>query len=471
MPMTSKPLLIAAMWIGLCLPHAAIAQDKSPPASEPDEKTIARIERLLDEIEFETKDFKEKMPLAKFLVALETKLPKDRKITFRIDKQALGADFAKVSDALVKLAHGPGNEKTSLHWAIGAAVRQLPKDIEVDYAFRGDGVLLTRPRLATHRTTFEIRDIIECMPSLRKDGLNFIQFGMVRRQTESDDITAFVRLANNALDIRSWESMEILNRTRLAFLASPARHDEMRDLLSALRRLCDARVVMNARLYEVDLKFYKKEIAPLFTVSKEGEEAAPIQLIDANLFKKIVAQTKLLESEEMQILERLNVVFLSRQSTFQYAAEPVLLTTRPPDEQAKKDQKKTTDSGLEGVTFEVTPRISPDRRFILAQVTQCVSQLIRIDKAKQRNPFTGEEMEFESPNMRKSTVTGTVELPDGHPILMPVEYRPSRKGKEGKVWLLLARPFIWIEEEVKERRKGGDEFNQKTVWESEIQEK
>jgi hypothetical protein len=479
--MKCKPLLIAGIWIGLfyaqatyaddkSTPAAALAQSRPIPATEPDEKTIARIQKLLDEVEIETKDFKDKTPLAKFFATLEAKLPKDKKLTFQIDKQALGADFAKAGDALVKLAHGRGNEKTRLRWALGAAVRQLPKEIDVDYAFRGDGILLTRPKLATHRETYDIRDIVACMPSLRKDGLGFIQFGMVRRQAESDDVTAFVRLANNGLDFRSWESMEILNRTRLAFIASPARHDEMRDLLTALRRLCDIRVVMNARLYEVDSKFYKKEIAPLFAKSKKGTPVAPIQPIVADLFKKITRQTMLVESEENKILEQQNVVFLSRQSSFQYAAEPPIILTEPPADQPKRETQKVTDSDLEGVIFEVTARIGPDRRFIQVQVTQNVSQLIRIDKTKLRNPFTGNEMELESPNLRKSTITGTVKLPDGHPILMPVEYRPPGKGKEDKVWLLLARPFIWIEEEVKERREDGKEFNQKTVWDSEVVE-
>jgi hypothetical protein len=468
--MKFKLLFAVGTLTGLFLLPIAFAQDESATTNEPDDKTIARIQKLLDEIEIETKDFKDKMPIAKFLATLEAKLPKDKKITFRIDKQALGDDFAKVSDARVKLAHGPGNEKSSLHWAIAAAIRQLTKEIEVDYAFREDGILLTRAILATHRTVYDIRDIMARMPSLRNDGLGFIQFGMLRKQAEADDATALVRLANNALNVQAWETIDIMNRTRLVFLASPARHDEMRDLLSALRRLCDMEVVMNARLFEVNRRFYEKEIAPRFAKSKQGKAAAPIQPIGADLFKKIIRQKMLLESEELRIQERQSVVFLSRQSMVQYAAEPPLSTTQPPADQPKKGKKKETDSALEGVIFEVTARISPDRRFVQVQVTQSVSQLIGIEKTKQRNPFTGDEIELESPDVRKSTLTGTVKLADGHPFLMPVEYRPTGKGKDDKVWLLVARPFIWIEEEVNERRKGGGEFNQRTIWESEIGE-
>src|SRR5262249_43774488 len=146
------------------------------------------------------------------------------------------------------------------------------------------------------------------------------------------------------------------------------------------------------------------------------------------LFKKIIRQKMMLESEEMKIPERQSVVFISRQSIFQYAAEPSLIPTQPPADQPKKEMKKVTDSDIEGVVFEVTARISSDRRFIQAQVTQNVSQLIRIEKSKQRNPFTGDEIEIELPDVRKSTLTGTIRLADAHPILMHVEYRPLGKG-------------------------------------------
>src|SRR5262249_14363633 len=82
---------------------------------------------------------------------------------------------------------------------------------------------------------------------------------------------------------------------------------------------------------------------------------------------------------------------------------------------------------------------------------------------------TGKEVEIESPNLHKTTMTGTVQIPDGSPILMPVSYRPPGKGSEGKIWLLLARPFIWIDAEVQEiKQGGGHELSQKSVWESEI---
>jgi hypothetical protein len=466
--MRYKLRLVFGMWIGLFLALTAVAQDKSTPASEPDEKTIVRIQKLLDEIEIETKDFKDEMPLAKFFAALEAKFPRNKKLTVRIDKSALGDDFARISDTGVQLVHGRGNEKTSLHSVLTRVLRQLPKGVEVDYGFRGDGIVLTRPMLATHRTVYDIRDIVAYMPFVRMEG--GFPAGIFQGQAETDDAAAFVRLATNALEVRPWEIIEVLNRTRLEFSASPARHESMRDLLSAIRRISECWVVTNARLYEVDRTFYAKEIAPLFATSKQGEPAAPIRLIGPELFKQITRQKMLLESEEVKIHPRQSAVFLSRQSGVQYATDKPLLARKWPGDLPQNPKTTVTGSDLAGVSFEVVARISPDRRYIQARVTQNVSQLIGIEKTKKLDPSTGKETAIESPNLRKSTVTGTVKLPDGNPILMPVDYRPSDKGKEDKVWLMVARPFIWLEEEVKERREGGKEFNQKTVWDSAIED-
>src|SRR5262249_8638007 len=142
-PMECKPLLVAGMWIGLFLTAAAGAQDKSPPAGETGGKKNSRIPKPLDEKGNQTQKLKDKKPLPKFFAVLETKLPKDKKITFRIDERAFGVAFALISASEVRLLHGRGNEKTNLHSALHKALRQLPKGAEADYGFRADGVVLT----------------------------------------------------------------------------------------------------------------------------------------------------------------------------------------------------------------------------------------------------------------------------------------------------------------------------------------
>src|SRR5262249_29446352 len=175
-----------------------------------------------------------------------------------------GVASALISGSQVQLVHGRGNEKTSLRSALHKAVRQLPKDAEVDYGFRADGIVLTRPMLATHRTVYDIREIVSCMPFVVKE--RWFPAGIFRGASSGDNVSDFIRLATNALELRPWETIEVLNRTRLVFSASPARHEALRDLLSAIRRWSDW-VVMNARLFEVDRRFYSKQSALLFATS------------------------------------------------------------------------------------------------------------------------------------------------------------------------------------------------------------
>jgi hypothetical protein len=73
-------------------------------------------------------------------------------------------------------------------------------------------------------------------------------------------------------------------------------------------------------------------------------------------------------------------------------------------------------------------------------------------------------MMIKSANIHKTTRTGSVRIPDGNPILMPLVFVPEA-GSEEKVWLLLARPFIWIKEEMQERKDKGAGWPQK-IWDS-----
>src|SRR5262249_25492966 len=103
------------------------------------------------------------------------------------------------------------------------------------------------------------------------------------------------------------------------------------------------------------------------------------------------------------------------------------------------------------------------------QVTHFAKQLLGITKSKIVDDRTGKEVEVESPNLYKTSLRGKVQLPDGQPVLMLLHYRPPGKENEKRVWLLVARPIIWIEAEAEERRKGGEEFTPKSVWTTEVE--
>jgi hypothetical protein len=129
---------------------------------------------------------------------------------------------------------------------------------------------------------------------------------------------------------------------------------------------------------------------------------------------------------------------------------------------------KPTGAAATGVSFEVRPRVSLDRRSLRLELRQTADQLVAMDKVKTLDLASGKEVEVECPNIRKTSVTQTIQMADKQPILMPVCFRPADKDSKDKVWLLVARPFIWIEEEVQEVRKGGGDVTPQSVWDSEV---
>src|SRR5262249_44072654 len=160
-----------------------------------------------------------------------------------------------------------------------------------------------------------IRDILARMPLIRVKWQEN-QAGVFHGQPQGDAVSDLVRLTVNAMESRPWETIDVLNGTRLAFFASPARQELLGDLLSALRRLADVSVVMNARLYAVDREVYAKEVAPLFARAGNAEEAPKIIPISKDLFKRVTRGNVLLESEVVKIRPHQPTAFLSRRSAF-----------------------------------------------------------------------------------------------------------------------------------------------------------
>src|SRR5262249_52739186 len=64
-----------------------------------------------------------------------------------------------------------------------------------------------------------------------------------------------------------------------------------------------------------------------------------------------------------------------------------------------------TGTGLAGVTFEVQPLVSPDRRYLRLQTSQQVSQLAGIDKVKTLDVSSGKEVEVETPTLNPPVKT------------------------------------------------------------------
>lgn len=376
----------------LCLCLLLYAQPE-PKAVEP----LTRLRNLVAEVEIDTRDLPAELPLAKLLTALETKVP-GHKLSLRLD-------LPDLADVKVPVRR---QEKTTLAAVLRDALRQIA---DTEYALRPPDVVVTRPRKATHTVECDLRD-------LSPDGPEEV-----------------VRWLLQTVELRDWESLELRNGHRLLATATPGRHEEIDDALTALRRLHDVRVVMNARLIEVDRDFYTKHLAALFTPEQN------VVALQGPLFQRLAQQKVVGAGDNSLLRPGVASPFLAKQPVFRYPG----------------------GSGLAGVTFAARPVVSADRRFLQVRLAQQVTQFAGVHKVTELDLPSGKDVTLSVPNVRRSSVTGTVALPDGGAILMPSPYRPAG---EDKVWLLVARPYIWIEDEVAEIRAGGGDVTPEGVWES-----
>lgn len=434
-------------------------------AEKTPEQWTAETERILAETRIKCEFHQESIPLSQFLKALEKQLPKGKELSFHIDEAAFGKGAAEVAKTPIKslVPVEMKNVQFTLNTVLRLALSQVQYSSEwveeVECRIERRRVVITTPERAAFSKTYDIRDLIREGRFLFKavkqgDGSVLGQHVPLHDLQPSDTAGLLVRLILADVDPFS---LQVLNGTKLQVHATRTAHATVGSLLDALRRLLDAQVLMNARLYEVERAFFAKHIVPLFAKNGHPEERPAVVAIEGDLLRRVTKQKLLGESDPVKIRPGEDTVFLAQQRAFHYQAG------------TPGTGRIQTGTGLAGVSFEVRATLSRDRRFLRLRITQNVVELVSISKTKKLDVLTGKEMVVESPNVRKASLAGTVQIADAAAILMPVDYRPA--GKEDKVWLMVARPLIWIDGEAEAIAEGGKavtpESASKAVWETE----
>src|SRR5438067_10218399 len=126
------------------------------PADKPDD-ALQRTQRLLDEELIESKHFRQEVPLAKFLTDLEARLPKEKKLSLRLDEDAFGGKAAEVAATPMLLPASPA--KTTLRAVLEIALTRIKT--KADYRIGPREVAITTPPRALYTARYDIRDLVE----------------------------------------------------------------------------------------------------------------------------------------------------------------------------------------------------------------------------------------------------------------------------------------------------------------------
>lgn len=335
----------------------------------------------------------------------------------------------------------------TLYTALRLVVSQVPTN-DGDYVIGPNGVTITTFKAGAHTKEYDVHDLVReakfILPSIRRtaestwagnDWYDLEEIG------PNDGAALLVRLVHNDLTPDVESRVQVLNGTVLRVFTGAAGHRAIASRLDDLRHLADVAVVMNASLYEVDQEFYAKEIAPLFKKTKDGKEPSLVSITES-LVEKLKKRKLVQNGDQIKVSSGQRADFFSHQQSFAYIPNP----GDPAEQQWPKHR-----TGLEGVAFQVEPTICPDRRSLVLKIVQRVSQLVGINKAKVSDRATGKQVELDSPNLRKSSLSGTIEIDDGQPVLMAVDYRPP--DAKDRRWVLVARPTLYIEEEERQIRE------------------
>jgi hypothetical protein len=405
-----------------------------PKPAETDDDRVARVHQVIESTQVELKSLVgKKMTFAEFVTALEGKLRADRKIALKLDAEGLGKELPRVAGATITLQKDWSGQKVAALELLRSAISRVREQlgIELDYAARPDGVVVSFPRFAIFRISYDLPALVGRADATPVELQSLLKFTYPRILVD-DDVNPLAHLLTNTIPLRAGERVELQNGTRLIVAAAGDRHEQFRDLIDQCGRLLDLAVVMNARLFEVDRTFFDTNVAPLFP----SKDSPPVVRLDRATFEKFRDLKPLVISDGVRLRRGPESLFLSRQFPFRSPA----------------------GNGVEGVALTVNPALSADRRFIRLTISQKSTQLVGVKKSA-----TGE-----SPDLRSTGTTGVVQVPDEAPILMRVDYRPSAEAGKDKVWLMVARPLVWIDGEMRERYLGELEFGARLLTPAEV---
>lgn len=247
-------------------------------------------------------------------------------------------------------------------------------------------------------------------------------------KTGFDSADEITRMIIETVSPKSWQlnggtayRLFVVNCTRLEINASKQDHDDIAELLEALRRLNDLAVDVKTTFYSVDAKWFDKEMRP--KLDKKGA-----WVID-ELWATIREHAEVVQSGKVRLgngrigsIAALHQVFSFIKPEPSANGQPVWGAERI------------------GVEYRLKPIVSADRRFVKLDI----DEVLRLLAMPTKGELTMRIEEKKRPS--------THEIGDGASIALAVPYQPGAIKAKGRILILYVELQLFIGAEEKVRR-------------------
>ncbi|MBM3993934.1 MAG: hypothetical protein FJ303_07255 [Planctomycetes bacterium] len=372
----------------------------------------------------DAKPFKEPMPLAKFLDAVQTQMPTDKRLTLRVDNLAYGDTVKDVLATPVSLF--PGQSRVSVMTALDRAIAKIK--LKSDFRIDGTQVTITTYERASFAIDHDIRDATAKPESV---GLTGAEFRAANQAQRAASLVKRLAAVTELTTPFTAETIEVINGTRLAVRTVGTRHAEFLQAIRVFARLADLVVTTQCKLYEVDDAFYSKlKNAKRASIEEEeriflegnGPKVVPLDVLMSN-------QKLVVTGDDVTVDNGQSATLLARQTVQQCSAGP---------EQVRKGDK-ARQFFITGFVVSGAIRVSPDRRYIRIELGERTKEVDQIRKVKVlteqglrivEEPGKGQralppvEVVAETPVFHESTHLRVLDVPDGGTRLVPLYFRP-----------------------------------------------
>jgi hypothetical protein len=218
-----------------------------------------------------------------------------------------------------------------------------------------------------------------------------------------------------------------VNGSKLEIRATKAEHDDIKELLDAVRRLNDLAIDVKATFMSVDAKWFNTEVIPAL-----GEDMPA--LIGVELEKKLRGKSEIVQSSAKRLGNGREEPLASIRQAFIIVKPPAVGGGKP-------------EWGIEftGVSLKARAAVSADRRSMKLHIGETV-----------REPAVTKKNDSE-PKIIEKKRSGDVSIDDGAACVWIVGYSPPTIKDRGRVMVLLIEPVLFIAAEEKERRGKKDD--------------